>query len=404
MKKMRSFIILLLIFCLLTGCIRQAPEKVCDTTLVGSGELADPPPLVYTVEDPLQDFILDHPFFEENFDVVYQMFDAIPPAFDIVRVELQLEGDYYYFQIFTASKNVPQQLERGMQVIQFGVFVDTDLNGVSDLLLTSTIELERGVVVTSDFSLVEEMPSLTYDSTSMTISASAELLGDYFDWVAFTAYSPQEGAYYRTPSEDVVFVPGVDLAYADTERRVLLSTSVSGTERDCHTTETRIYTCPPRGNPPGRQEVPGSTCEGWILKQKQCDDVKIELWCNCSSGGPPTWVGGAFGKRVEQGSSKQGWVAKCPFWGGQNSQVHEDTDDDGIPDKVYHSVVDRGLDDDGDGYLDVMVYKYDFETNLVTIINVERDYHTGTVVNIKYWPPGPVSPFIDPNMVPGQVN
>ena len=47
---------------------------------------------------------------------------------------------------------------------------------------------------------------------------------------------------------------------------------------------------------------------------------------------------------------------------------------------------------------------HDFETNLVTIINVERDYHTGTVVNIKYWPPGPVSPFIDPNMMPGQVN
>jgi hypothetical protein len=403
MGKMKNFTILLLISCLLNGCIQQAPEKACDTTIIGSGELTDAPPLVYTVEDPLQDFMLDHPFFEERFDVVYQGVDVIPPAVDIVRVELQREGDYYYFQIFTAGNTIPEQLERGMQVIQFGIFVDIDLNGVTDLLLTSATGLERGVVVASDFGLIEEMPSLAYDSTSMTISASAALLGDSFEWIAFTAYSPQK-AYYKTPLKDVVFVPEVDLAYADTERRVLFSTSVSGTGRDCQITETRIYSCPPRGNPPGRQRVPGSTCKGWMLKQKQCGDIKIELWCNCSSGRPSSWHGGAFGKRVEQGFFKRGWVAKCPFFGGQNSQVDEDTDNDGIPDKVHHAVADRGLDDDGDGYLDIMIYKYDFKTNLVTIINVERDYRTGAVVNVKYLPWGPVPPFISPNMVPGQVN
>ena len=402
MKKMRNFTILLLIS-LLNGCIQQAPEKACDTMIIGPGELADAPPLVYTVEDPLQDFILDHPFFEEQFDVVYTGVDAVPPALDIIRVELQREGGYYYFQIFTAGDNVLEQLETRMQVIQFGIFVDTDLNGVTDLLLTSATELEQGVVVTSDFDLVEKMPSLAYDSSSLTVSASAELLGDSFAWVAFTAYSPQK-VHYRTPLKDVVFVPEVDLAYADTERRVLLSLSVSGTGQDCQVIETQITTCPPRGNPPGRQRVPGSLCEGWMLKQKRCGDLKIELWCNCSSGRPSSWRGGAFGKRVEQGLFKRGWVAKCPFFGGQNSQVDGDTDNDGIPDKVHHTVADRGLDDDGDGYLDIMIYKYDFKTNLVTIINVERDYHTGAVVNVKYLPWGPVPPFISPNMVPGQVN
>lgn len=401
MKKMRNLTMLLL-SCLLIGCIQQEPEGLCETEIVESGvlERADAPPLVLTVEDPQDDFILDHPFFEQTFDVTYQSFGMIPPTLDIVRVDLERVGDTYYFQIITAGSNVPQLLGEGMQLARFGVFVDTDLNGVSDLLLTTTVEPDRGVTVTSDFSVMEEMFP-TYDTASMTVSASAEVLGDHFDWVAFTAYSPQEGAYYKTPVEDVYVVPEVDLAYADAERRVLLSTSVSGTGWGCHVVNTGITTCPPPGNPPGRRRTHGSLiCKGWLLKQKQCNGLTIELWCNCSRGGPP-WTGGAFGKWVENGFFRRGWVAKCPFNGGQNSQVHEDTDNDGVPDKVYHSVSDGGHDDDGDGYLDVMLYVYNFRTNLVTITNIERDYHTGAVVNVRSLPPLP--PFIEPNLVPGSI-
>lgn len=386
---------ILLISCLLVGCIQQEPEA-CDTFTVGSGEFPDAPPLVLTVEDPREDFILDHPFFELTFDVAYHTYDIIPETVDIVRVDLERIDDVYYFHIFPAS--APDLGEEGV-LYRFGVFVDTDLNGVSDLLLTTTAEPDQGVVTASDFRLIEEMPLLMYDVTSLTVSASADVLGDHFEWVAFTAYSPQE-VYYETPLEDVYFMPAVDLAYAGDEKRVLVYTSVSGTGWGCHVTETGITTCPPLGNPPGRRRVPGSLCEGWMLKQKQCNGLKIELWCNCSSGGPP-WVGGAFGKWVQKGFFRKGWVAKCPFNGGHNSQVEEDEDLDGIPDKVYHAVSDMGLDDDGDGYWDVMLYVYDFRTNLVTITNIERDYHTGAVVNVRSLPP--LLPFIEPNLVPGSV-
>ena len=400
MKSMGNLAILLLILFFVNGCIQQAPEGPCSIQVAEPGELEDVQ-LVSVVEDPRGDFIMDHPFFERTFDLAYPGVDAIPAALDIVRVNLERKETVYSFQIFTATDTVPQLLEEGVQLARFGVFVDLDLNGTSDILLT-TVEPERGVVVTSDFDLIEEMSLLTYDSTSVTISASAELLGDHFDWVAFTAYSPKEGAYYQTPLEDFFFVPEVDLAYADTERRVLAFVSVSNIGNKCKVTDSGIATCPPRGNPPGRRRVPGSFCKGWLLKQKQCGNLKIELWCNCSSGGPP-WTGGFFGKRIEKGLFRRGWVAKCPFKGGQNSQVEEDVDNDGIPDKVYHASTDMGHDDDGDGYLDTMVYVYDFRTNLVSITNIERDYHTGEVVNRKRFLWGAVLPFVSPEMVPGSV-
>ena len=396
----RGVLTILVLSCLFMGCIQQESPESCITKVAESGELLDGPPLVSTVEDPLHDFILDNPLFEEHFDVVYQSFDAIPSALDIIRVDLEREDPYYYFQIFTASDTMPEFLWGETQLIRFGVYVDTDLNGVSDIVLT-TSEPGRGMVLTSDFTFKEDMPLLTFDTTSLTVSASTALLGDHFDWVAFTAYSPRTEAYYQTPLEDVYYVPEVDLAYADTGRGILLFASISAGKR-CRITDTGISTCPPLGNPPGRRMVPGSLCRGWMLKQKECGNLRIELWCNCSSGGPP-WIGGAFGKRIEEGFFKRGWVARCPFFGGQNSQVDEDTDNDEIPDKVLHVVVDMGADDDLDGYLDVMVYKYDFKTNRVIITNIERDYHTGMTVNARIFLWGPVPPFSSPYLVPGFV-
>ena len=398
MKQMMNLIILLLSLSLLMiGC-----PPPCSTKIVGHGTLAGAPPPVSIAEDPQLDLILDHPLFEENFDVVYRSYDMIPIALDIVRVELRRDERNYYFRVSTAGDNVPELLREKNRSALFGIFVDTDLNGISDFLLTTTDNPERGVVVAPNFDLIEEMPSLSIDSTSVTISASINTLGDHFEWVAFTGYSPAERSHYHTPLEGLFIVPIVDMAYADTARTVLLHTTLSGTGQQCQVTDMGITRCPPPDNPPGRQNVPGAGCEGWMLRQKRCGNLKIELWCYCCTGGPP-WSGGAFGKRVEKDTNK-GWIARCPFSGGQNSQDEQDADNDRVPDKVTHTVVDGGSDDDHDGYKDVMIYEYDFDTNRVTITNIERDYNTGAVVNTKILPGGSVPPYSNPKKVPGNVD
>lgn len=394
MKRTSKLAILLMSCLLLNGCIGQQKQE-CSSKIVAPGKPAETTP-VRLVEDPLQDFTLDHPPFERNFDIVYRDFSVIPAALDIVEVTVELSNDLWHFKITTADKM--DMLLDTKEPSQFGVFVDTDFNGVSDFLLATTIQLKGGVLVTPDFELVEEI-RLSIEENSITLFAHAETLGDHFEWVAYSGYSPREGAYYRTRLEALFVVPEVDLAYADSERPVLVTHSLSGTGQQCQVVETEIFSCPPPDDPPGRQNVPGSTCgEGWMLRQKRCGDRKIELWCNCSSGGPP-WTGGFFGKRVEKGPNS-GWVAICPFERGENYQWDEDVDGDGIPDKVVHTVIDRGYDDEPDGFLDVMIYEYDFGTNMVTITNIERDYSTGDVVNTKPWPGGPVPPYSNPGDVP----
>lgn len=66
----------------------------CIPQEVVSGNPDDPQPLESHVEDTEGDFILNHPFFEESFNVVYGSFGMIPSALakteDITRVTFVL--------------------------------------------------------------------------------------------------------------------------------------------------------------------------------------------------------------------------------------------------------------------------------------------------------------------------
>lgn len=401
---------LLVAACPPTSILAQQP---CRTEIVAGIDLRElklTPPPAWVVEDPLRDYILDHPLFKENFDVVYESYKVIPTALDIVSVEVALDGDKYYFCILTAGGNVLELLQEGRHSARFGVYLDRDLNGYSDVLLTTTDRgPERGIVITPDFEVIEDMPRLTIEDNSVTMRVSRETVGDHFDWVVFSGYSPREDAYYRTPLEEVgVFVvPEVDITYPNPERTVLVHTVLSGSGPSCRVTGMGVTICPPPGkppnNPPGRRRVPGSSCEGWMYQRTQCDNLGYELWCNCSvvrhdQYGNPYWHYGEYGKRVFKGSAS-GWVAKCPFVGGLNGQGVQDTDGDSVPDRIMHTVVDGYGDDDNDGKEDVMVYDYSFLTNKVTSCHIERSYQTGVVLDEKWLPPTP--PYTDPASVPG---
>lgn len=400
MKRLVKLAVFLLGLGLLMPACTPTPVSPCGTEVVATidpSELESAPPPAAFAEDPLGDHILYDPLFQENFDVGYA---EVPPALDIVAVEVGLEGQNYYFRVQTAGDNVRELLLERERMVQFGIFVDTDLNGLSDFLLITTGDPERGVVISRDFERVEEMP-LDINANSVTMFAPIGTLGEHFEWVAFTGYSPEEEAYYLTPLEDLFIVPIVDMAYADMERTTLVFTSLSGTGKQCQVTDMGISFCPPSGNPPGQEPLPGPTGphpsdKGWMFWQKKCGDLKIELWCY-----------GAFGRRVEKGSNK-GWIARCPFKGGQNFYKLWDNypspNGDGVPDRVRHWVQNGkfywGFDDDGDGCWDWMDFDYSFDTNLVTILNLEFDSGKNLVVTDPD-PASPHKPYDWPWDVPG---
>lgn len=399
MRNTRNIIIILLMsfFLFIIGSAQPPP---CTIKTVGPGSVERASPPLTIARDPVGDLNLYHPLFEENFDVVYGNYDAIPRALDMVGVELLREGRNYYFRVLTAGENIPELLQERRQSAIFGVFVDTDLNGISDFLLTTTIDPEYGMVVSPNFEFIDEMPSLVIDSTSVTMSAPISLLGEHFEWVAFTGYSPIEEAYYLTPLEDLFVVPVLDMAYADINMLPLIYISLSGTGKQCQVTDMGLTYCPPSGNPPGYKNLPGPTGplskKGWMFWQKKCGDLKIELWCY-----------GAFGRWIEKGSNK-GWIARCPFKGGQNYFYLVDKvpppNGDGVPERVLHDVYNGkfhwGFDDDCDGYWDSVHFDYSFATNLVTIKNKEWSSPTMLVVDDDD-PQSPHKPFDDPGLVPG---
>jgi hypothetical protein len=375
----------------LAPAISAQPRKCGETTIRPIRVSRTAPLAVSSVEDPRGDFILDHPMFESNFRVSFESAAAIPSALDIIRVDVQRRDPDYIFRISTAGPNLPALLGERTRSVQFGVFVDVDRNGSGDVLLLTTDRPLTSVVLTPQLRVLERERRATVEGNTVTLAVARSRIGDRFDWVAFSGFSPRSDAHYRTPLDSigVFFLPEIDLAYPDLERRMILfHHSISGSGSNCQITGVGMNYCPPQGNPPGRQSAPKSNCQGWMYQGTRCGNQGFEWWCNCSSGGPPTWSGGYYGKWVFNGSVT-GWIAKCPYGGGVNSQDDQDTDQDGVADVIMHTTVDGGGDDDGDGYQDVMEHTFLFSSNQVTSCNKERNYQTLALINKRCCPARP---------------
>jgi hypothetical protein len=350
--------------------------------------------LTLDVVDGVRDFILDQPVWEENFCVKFRGYESIPTALDIKTVQIRADRENYYFSIAMAKEGLSDILRRQPNSLQIGVYVDKDRNGVSDLILTTTGDGESALALTSNLEPLERS-ALKIESNSATFSVPRYLLGDQFDWVAFTGYTPIEGAYFRTPVDNLFFVPVIDIAYPNEYRLIDILTSYSGSGQGCQVTSSQYTTCPNQGTP---SPVPGLSYQGVLIYGKNCAGIGYELWCLTNSFS-------FFGKRVFKGSV-QGWVGKCPFTCGYNTENAWDTDGDGVIDRLIHSVQDKDCgshhDQDNDGLLDVMRHDYTYSSNSLVSCNREYDYTSGSLLIEKCCPAR--LPFSDPINVPGSID
>lgn len=378
------------------------------TTEIAPPSGTEPEELVRLVADSTGDFVLNHPLFTEVYDVVFEDNDSIPPALDIVQVEVFSDGEIHTIQIRTRTTDdqgggVIEEMSRDDQRVSFGVYIDSDGNGVSDYLLTTTDSPERGVIVTPEFELVAEMPRLGFDDNVVSMEVPEEIVGARFEWLVFSGYSPTSEAFHTTALDNVFFVPQVDIVPSRAGMTGII-TSYSG-PGSCQVTDSRIITstgkrsasCPANQGP--FTTVPGTSQQGKMWYRKQCGKQGVEFWC----------VGSAFGVRVFDGSN-QGWVGKCPYACGANWLNQWDYDENGLYDKIYHTIVDEDcydisgnliqkIDWDNDALRDIMIHDYRYSTNQVKSCNVEKNETTGSLLSPRCCPKR--KPYANKSDVPG---
>lgn len=370
----RSLVLIgLLALLICAGCARIRP---CLTEIAPPSG-TEPEEMVRLVADAAEDFVLDHPLFTEVYDVVFDDNSSIPPALDIVQVEVFSDGEIHTIQIRTREGGIIQQISRDDQRVSFGVYIDSDGNGVSDYLLTTTDSPERGVIVTPEFKFVAEMPSLVFEDNEVTMQISEEIVGARFDWLVFSGYSPKVEAFHTTALDNVFFVPQVDVVPSVAGMTGVISFYAG--PGACQVIDSRTaMRCPVAPGTP-TATIPGTSIQGKLWYRKRCGTTEAAFWC----------VGGAFGARVSGGGTT-GWIGKCPYLCGGNWIDAWDSNNDGSLDKVWHIVRDadcsdsqnpmKHKDSDGDHKMDSMEHTYFFATDQVESCNLERNETTGSLI------------------------
>jgi|GEM_PF-1248648 len=363
------------------------------------------------VEDPTEDYILDHPFFEDYYKVEYTDSEVIPPALDIKKATMVRKADVYVLSIETRG-DIEDMFRKYTTNVQFGIFIDTDRNGVSDFLIVSTEKLMGAVIKTPEFHLNSSAP-LYARKNSLEMRISRDLVGDNFDWSAFSGFALPPGQPFLTSIPGVFIAPVVDSAYFDLSRSTLIESFILLGPVGPMVNTTAGKRCPPckealrDGDAGGPKDTKGNPINDWLMNLQKHDKLIVEFW-GISTNSTKCSFDDFFAKRVfidENGNGKQdkgergGWIAKCPFERGWNEQSKIDRDGDGVPDQIEHTVTDLGKDDDKDGYIDVMIYKYRVNQNWIEITNKERDDKGRTkkerMVSFE--------PFKDPSDVPGKI-
>ena len=88
-------------------------------------------------------------------------------------------------------------------------------NGISDFIYTTTSEPSRGIILTTDMKVAQENVQQQVGENEVKALLPKAVIGENFDWSAFTGYSPREGAYYAVETAAAVhFLPEVDWAHA----------------------------------------------------------------------------------------------------------------------------------------------------------------------------------------------
>ena len=250
-------------------------------------------------EDPVGDFFLDHPIYEENFDAPGVFNEVpIPDALDITGVDLVPEEESFNIRVLLERAREPELralLEPGRRTANVGIYFDVDRNGVSDFL---AITSDQGAVILPETldEIVGEA-GLDITDTGVSFDVPRDLVGDRFDWMAFTAFAPIDGAFFATPLDFMFFAPPVDMyTPQDLPANVGFTTTYVGTGVQCQVTSSQYNSCPAQGSPP-QVSVPGTSYQGVLVTGPNAMDAGMRSGASAGRSSArrpsirPSWVG-----------------------------------------------------------------------------------------------------------------
>lgn len=331
-----------------------------------------------SVTDPEDDFTVSQQLFEEDFQIKYNK-AVIPASMDIRNGTMGYKNDFYIFTVSTSSSNLQTHMDSNSEICSFTLFVDIDHDGKTDILVTCDGHSKQVKYTDNQYnSVATDLPYRIFNN-NIAIPVLRELIGDNFQWIISSGYSPNNIRYYQTQADDIHFVPGVDyLIGSQSNSQWSDWIEICGERGKRIVVEREAHHCMP--NEQERKHLgpnikpKGWDASGWEYKIIDWTNGGYELWCACDTNTCQ------YGVRVINKDIKEGavwWVAKCPFKGGFN--VTYEVCQTNVHDNIYrltHTVYDMGDDDDKDDSLDVMIYDYNFKSDDFYIALRQYDYNT----------------------------
>lgn len=284
---------------------------------------------------------------------------------------------------------------------QYAIGLDVDANAETDIwVFLNDLTTHIAVVMDKNFHHLDSLPyTLSSKNNAFTVNVPTELSGLTPLAISYSfdlGVSATETMLFPIgePIEMVLVSNFLDEALLETELTPLAMILLTG------------KACPP-ANGDGSWSFPkggdanGDGVPDWLYAEnvQEYRDaagklvLRIEEWCLDlgnpdpnpftldSNGFPNVDIADAFAKKVIHGDGTQGFITRCPYQRGDNSETKQDFDGDGIPDIIVHRVEDGGADDDRDGKDDAMTYLYDVNRKLHTATHYENDKATDSTTH-----------------------
>lgn len=377
--------------------------------------------MVRHVEDPVGDFNLDHAMFSYNFGIEFVDNEIIPPSLDLVRIEIIDEGEENIFILHTEGDALPDLLGNDRKLGQIGIYIDVDLDARSDLLVTTTVQPGQALILNRELEVISEVSRFEMGENSIQMGISKKLTGDKFNWVAFSGYTPVEGAVFLSSAEEVYFLPQVDTIIHPSLLGEMIATIKYYLGRaDLSTVYySGIINCPPAlidGQPNPYYKIHPTAPLPGVPPTSGGKQVGVKIseqtWPNLSRA-TALWCSGSFYREVSD-TSQQGWMARCPYPCGQNEMSIWSPTIKGRPSAIIHQISNKPCNYTG-GEVVVTAMRHSFYweyynpgwENKVRSCQRQRYWgwgpHNGKMVSgtEKCLPPVPL--YKIPNSVPGSL-
>ncbi|MFH1423305.1 MAG: hypothetical protein ABIH42_11420 [Planctomycetota bacterium] len=163
------------------------------------------------IVDATSDYIYPQDWYLEYYGMTVEDWEFIPEA-DLKKVSVNYNetADAYEFT-FETNGNISDAFNMYGNFLGFQIYIDTDRNCVSNLIVNTIPALGQAVFTTSDFTEIGY--GMMNISDTLMISVPASVIGHNFSWFASSGYACYPAAPLKTPLPNLIIPPISDMLH-----------------------------------------------------------------------------------------------------------------------------------------------------------------------------------------------